>query len=47
MLLLYFKGYELNEVILVGGATRMPAVQKIIERVIGKKYNFFTWKNIS
>ncbi|KAK9837796.1 hypothetical protein WJX74_005212 [Apatococcus lobatus] len=30
---------EINEVILVGGSTRIPAVQAIVERIAGKKPN--------
>ncbi|HUO50756.1 MAG TPA: molecular chaperone DnaK [Candidatus Paceibacterota bacterium] len=34
-----FKVSELNEVILVGGQTRMPAIQKAVETYFGKKPN--------
>jgi molecular chaperone DnaK len=34
-----FKVGELNEVILVGGQTRMPAIQKAVEQFFGKKPN--------
>lgn len=34
-----FKVGELNEVILVGGQTRMPALQKAVEQFFGKKPN--------
>ncbi len=30
---------DLNEVILVGGSTRMPAVQELVEKLTGKKPN--------
>ncbi|WP_438341383.1 molecular chaperone DnaK [Mycoplasma sp. 3341] len=30
---------DLDEVLLVGGSTRMPAVQELVERVLGKKPN--------
>jgi len=35
---LNFPGFTLNDVILVGGATRMPAVQKIIYSLTGTSY---------
>ncbi len=33
------KASELDEVLLVGGSTRMPAVQKMVEKITGKKVN--------
>ena len=30
---------DLNEVILVGGSTRIPAVQELVEKLAGKKPN--------
>ncbi|QJG66908.1 molecular chaperone DnaK [Mycoplasma phocoenae] len=30
---------ELDEILLVGGSTRMPAVQELVEKVVGKKPN--------
>ncbi len=34
-----FKKEEINEVVLVGGQTRMPAIQKAVETYFGKKVN--------
>lgn len=34
-----FKVSEINEVILVGGQTRMPAIQEAVEKFFGKKVN--------
>ena len=34
-----FKVPDINEIILVGGQTRMPAIQKAVEQFFGKKHN--------
>lgn len=34
-----FKNADINEVVLVGGQTRMPAIQKAVEQFFGKKPN--------